>query len=305
MPVTSQPRVWAAYFAKPPQPQPMSSSAVAGLEFQLVAEHLELDDFGALEVRRAVEEAAGVLVPGPEEERVHPVVDVVVLFRDGARAAFRLQVRQPGLQRLQGAGGADQQPLLGIRAEDAAEHLVEGVAVPVAVHVRLADAERAAQRAAVQAVVTDLDVPGPVAADGNARTREQGFQQRLEEAVAHGEAGGILNRGGRRMSRPGRDRLRDVGMSRRPSWRARLAGHPHAGRAGRPWPAPAGRRCARSPELRADRGGSRPVHAGDAQPERRADSRTATTTRRSAASPRRRRRSTPSRVQRPRSRRPA
>jgi hypothetical protein len=113
------------------------------------------------------------------------VVDVVVLFGDGARTMPRLEVRQPCLERLEGGPGAYQRMLLCAGGKHPPEELIERLAVPVAVEIGFADAERTAQRAAIEPVAVDLDIPGTVAADPDARPGDQGFEQRLEESVRH------------------------------------------------------------------------------------------------------------------------
>jgi hypothetical protein len=120
-----------------------------------------------------------------EEERVHPVVDVVVLLGHRTRAARSLQVHEARLEGLERARGADQRALLGVRGKDAAEQLVERVAVPVAVDVRLADAEGAAQCAAVEPVAIHANVPGAAAVEADTGPGEQRFEQRLEDSVRH------------------------------------------------------------------------------------------------------------------------
>ena len=204
MPVTSHPRVAAAYLANPPQPQPMSSRRSPALSSSLSHNISSLITSARSRSVVPSKKQHVYWFHGPEEVGVHAVVEVVVFLGHGARPVRRLQVREPGLQRLEGARRADQRLVLGVGGQDAAEHLVEGVAVPVAVDIGLADAERAAQRPAIQPVAVHADVPGTVAVDPDARARDQSFEQRLEDSVRHGKTGGILNRGGRRMTRPGR-----------------------------------------------------------------------------------------------------
>ena len=139
----------------------------AGPARELVADQLGPMQLGALEVGRSRRRSSlGVLVPRPEEGRAHPVVDVVVLLGATARAAaqLRLEVRQPGLQRLSGrhqrsSGRAVHSA--GRPGEHAAEQLVERRAVPVCRSTwRLADAQ--ASHAAPTAVQPVAGVAGRI-----------------------------------------------------------------------------------------------------------------------------------------------
>jgi hypothetical protein len=113
------------------------------------------------------EVGAGVDHAGAEHRAVEIVPDVVVTLPD-LEGARHLQVEDARFcdVREQGPVGAQADA----RPGDTIDHLIERLAVPPAVDVGLADAEGAvAQHAGVHARIVNLDVPGRVAADADAR----------------------------------------------------------------------------------------------------------------------------------------
>lgn len=66
--------------------------------------------------------------------------------------------------------------LIQVRGEDAGEHAGQVVAVPPAVHVGLAEAERAVrENPCVEPFVVHTQVAGPVAVDPDTRLQQQAF----------------------------------------------------------------------------------------------------------------------------------
>src|SRR5690606_23709846 len=119
--------------------------------------------------------AAAVDHPRIEHALVEIVADVVVLLADLERPARGLSIDDVRLRGEQDfVDRADL--LLGGDAEDAIEHLVELVAIPLPVHVRLAHAERALpQRSPVERLVMHAHVPGIRASYRHPRSAQQRF----------------------------------------------------------------------------------------------------------------------------------
>ena len=129
-----------------------------------------------------------------------------------AAAAPRLQVLQAGAQGVEAQGHAAS---LAIEAglEQAGEQAIERMRLPVAVHVGLAEAQRALRGdTREQARVAHLQVPGPRSVDANVRASQQGLDPALQQAGAGeggrvaGLHGGLRSTGGipaRIIARPG------------------------------------------------------------------------------------------------------
>ena len=141
---------------------------------ELPAHELELGLLGLVEGARGIPVRARVDHAAVEHRLVEIVADVVVVLAVAERARDALQIQDAGAHRMRDQHPALAHGLAEPRPQDAIDRLVERRRVPPALDVRLADAERAvAEHAAVEPIVVDLDVPGPITADGDARGGEE------------------------------------------------------------------------------------------------------------------------------------
>ena len=165
------------------QPAPAASDvedSVAGLQPELAADQVHLRFLRAVEVVGwyALEVRTGVLVVGVQERHVEAVVDVVVTSRHGLRPTPGLQVDDPCPQHVEGGAPIPGDRALAAGTQRTRHHLVERIAFPPAVHVRLAQAQRAvADHAVVEAVVAHADVPRAVAVHPHVGGVEDAFAE--------------------------------------------------------------------------------------------------------------------------------
>ena len=183
------------------QPAPAAADVqqrLAGLETQLAADHVELGVLGFFQRRGVFPIGAGIDHAAVEHGFEHVVAGVVVLLADFEGATLGLQVEQLVAQMLGDQldardthGGRSQ-----VGAQEAGEQLVKRVAVPLAVHVGLAQAQRpTGEDAFVHVLVMYLDVPGTRAVELHVGAG----QQVLQHAGRFGRRGGMLG-GSRRGS---------------------------------------------------------------------------------------------------------
>ena len=135
------------------------------LETDLAADQVELCFLRLVEGRCVLPVAAGIDHPLVEHPLVEIVADVVVLLGDlGDLGALRVEDRCA--ERLEDDAEVELEVVFEVGGRGPVDRAIEIVAVPPAVHVALADGERAiAEDAGVEAVVMDPDVPGTRAVD--------------------------------------------------------------------------------------------------------------------------------------------
>ena len=115
----------------------------AGLQLELAAHEVEFRFLRRVEVVGVLPVAARVDHPLVEHPLVQVVADVVVALGVVHRAALGLMIAQRRTQRVPRDTRAHRDPVCGPDCDHSREHLVESVAIPPAVHVRLAESELA------------------------------------------------------------------------------------------------------------------------------------------------------------------
>jgi hypothetical protein len=144
--------------------------AVARPQAELPRDEVVLGVLRVVERRRPAPVRATVRHRRAQHGRVQLVAEVVVGGHAFARPADRLVVEQAGGHRLRGLPRTAAEEPLDTARQKPRRHLVERVAVPVAVHVRLASAQGAVQQGAGEcAFPVNPGVPRLVAVDRDAR----------------------------------------------------------------------------------------------------------------------------------------
>ncbi len=122
---------------------------------------------GLLERRRAAPVTAAIDHAPIEHRTVKIATEIVVLLTDLKRSGLPLQIPEP---RLQGKQQIRQRAnvAMEISPKRFADHLVELLAIPPAVHVAFADTEHALRDdSGVGVVVMDRHIPGSIAANAD------------------------------------------------------------------------------------------------------------------------------------------
>ena len=163
---------------KAPQPQPMSQT-LAGLQLDLAADHVELGFLRLIDIGDAFRPVAAGAGHARVERGLVSVGLVVVHRGDALAARDVLHVEQARLKELPDVVGGELQVLVDFALEDAVEELREVLAVPPAVHVGLAEPQRALREEAVpEPLVVDLRVPWVGAVDDDPDALKGGGEQR-------------------------------------------------------------------------------------------------------------------------------
>src|SRR3546814_309909 len=146
----------------------------------LAADQVELGFLRIIEVLRLAPVAAAVDQALAEHGAVEVVAQVVVALADLVTAASGLQVEQARTQCGADVGGAGH-AFLDAGVEQVVQEAVERASVPPAVHVALAELERApGHQPRRQVRVVDLHVPVAVAVDADIGVGQQGLQSVAE-----------------------------------------------------------------------------------------------------------------------------
>ncbi len=153
----------------------------ARFQLQLAADQIELGELGLVERLRVFPVAAAVGHGIVEHQLEQVVAQVVVLLRHLAGAAQALPVTQGVGEYLKRQHPAVLAQVVAAGAQHAERELIQGVAVPPAVHVGLAEPQGALRGDAGKGFgMVDPHVPGTAAVDLDVRVREHPVDQGVD-----------------------------------------------------------------------------------------------------------------------------